>query len=268
MTNSQLAIEQFITATGADRYRYFCKNFETEEVKHGYYTADQLGQASTIGFFRARNAEGYNIYARPDGYRYVLLDDLRPDVLPELAKLRPCALIETSPDNFQAWLILPDTPASRDAAKAICSELAQRFWADPASAEPDHVGRLPGFTNRKLKHRRADGTFPPVQLRRYAHRESTFHPCGGGVLTNSVDLLTTPVLPTVEPPHRHYAGGDDSSHDFGIVLGLVKKGRTDEQIAAHLRLHSPDLEARKGRKHVDSYIERTIRNVKAVLARS
>lgn len=51
---------------------------------------------------------------------------------------------------------------------------------------------------------------------------------------------------------------------MGICIGLLKKGRTDEQVAEHMLRHSPDLEVRKG-KHVAEYVSRTIANARRII---
>ena len=188
----------------------------------------------------------------------MLLDDLCRDVLEDVATLRPCLLLETSPANYQAWLMLPDIPHHRDEAKSICRELAQRFRADLASADPDHVGRVPGFTNRKSKHKLGNGMFPFVKLHHWAHRPANFYPCGGAV-------FQTPDVPSGnEAVHRHAAGeGSISEQDFGVACGLVRMGKSDEEIAQHLLATSPDIATRKGRQ-TQSYLYRTIANARKV----
>lgn len=179
LLETQTAIGHYLTALGADRYHLRLVNFAMEKSIPVTYTAEQFGKPGTAGYLRKMNYEGFNIYARPVGWQYVLLDDLTRPVLADLATLNPCALVETSPANYQAWLILGDVPPDRDTAKAICRELAQRFGADPAAADPDHVGRVPSFQNLKEKYYQADGRYPVVKLHRWEHRVSTFTPQGG-----------------------------------------------------------------------------------------
>ena len=153
---TQQAIERFAAALQADKYNVRLLNPETDEARAFPYTPAQLTSPKTVAFLRLQNRLGFNVYARPVGWQYVLLDDLTRPALADLKTddVRPCLLIETSPDNFQAWVILPDVPADRAEAKAIiCRSGAEAYRADPASAEPDHVGRLPGFTNRKPTYR-------------------------------------------------------------------------------------------------------------------
>ncbi len=253
MSKTAVAVGAFASAFNADMYKVQMKNRLTDEGFWVEYSAAQLLKPETVKHLQWRNLNGFDVYARPVGWQYILLDDLTRDVLTNLATLRPCMLMETSPDNFQAWLILPEQPADRDTAKAICRELAERFGADLGSAEPDHVGRLPGFTNRKEKHRMANGLFPFVQLHRHEHRVSTFYPFGGaGVLLPERESKPNTA-------QRRNLGNSTSEQDFGVACGLIRAGRTDDEITAHLMATSPGLDRRKG-KYALKYLQKTINN--------
>lgn len=254
MTNTFEVIERYTDALQAESYKIQFKNRITEKGFWVSYSPDQLLRA--IRYLRKQNGDGFDVYCRPVGYQYVLLDDLNRDALTDLATLQPCLILETSPNNYQAWLILSEVPADRETAKAICKELARRFGADLASAEPDHVGRLPGFTNRKEKHRLPNGLYPFVRLRRWQYRVSPFYPCGAAVLqTPAVD---TEQAALVSPTGK----GGLSEQDFGRVCWLIRKGRSDADVYEYLLQTSPNLEQRKGRRHVESYIRRTIQNAR------
>jgi hypothetical protein len=134
---------------------------------------DSLAAAEVIErlpLLRQRNARGAHIYIRPSGeHRFTVLDDLAELSLAKLAAdgFTPCAVVETSPGNFQAWLkhpvVLPKLMGTL-AAKT----LAYRYDADASAADWRRFGRLPGFTNCKPKHRRPDGLFPFVRLRSHS----------------------------------------------------------------------------------------------------
>ena len=173
--------------------------------------------------------------------------------------LRPCLLLETSPANFQAWVILDNCPADREEARAICRAMAKTYGADLRSADPDHVGRLPGLTNRKPKHRQPDGQYPYVKLHRAMRRTSHFSTLSGGAVVNEPGQADAGISRSIRA-----SGEGHSEHDYGIVCGLVAKGWPDDRITAHLLRHSPDIERRKGR-YVMKYIERTIRHARTRL---
>ncbi len=202
-----------------------------------------------ISFYQAKNYEGYNVYFRPVGYQFVLLDDLSRDALPELAKLMPCLLIETSPKNYQAWLRLRNIPQGREEAHLICKELAALLSADMGSAEPDHIGRLPGFTNRKPKHQKPNGLYPFVELKKWQDRVSTFSPQGGIVGQSTPIIKPLPKSGTI----------DRSREDFNLCCLLINQGKSDEYIRQELELRSS--KAKEVSRSFD-YIGKTIRNAR------
>jgi hypothetical protein len=110
---------------------------------------------------------GAHIYIRPAGeHCFTVLDDLTADSVARLTGdgFEPCAVVETSLGNFQAWLKHDDVyPASL--STFIAQTLAKRYGADPSAADWRRFGRLPGFTNCKPKYRRDNGLYPYVLLR-------------------------------------------------------------------------------------------------------
>jgi hypothetical protein len=122
---------------------------------------------SRLSLLKAQNARGAHIYIRPAGeHRFSVLDDLNSDSVSRLTGdgLEPCAVIETSLGNFQAWLKHDDVyPAHM--STFIAQNLAKRYGADPSAADWRRFGRLPGFTNCKPKYRRDNGLYPYVLLR-------------------------------------------------------------------------------------------------------
>ena len=122
---------------------------------------------SRLPLLKAHNARGAHIYIRPFGeHRYTVLDDLNSDSVARLAGdgLEPCAVVETSLGNFQAWLKHDDVyPAPL--STFVAQNLAKRYFADPSAADWRRFGRLPGFTNCKPKYRKSNGLYPYVLLR-------------------------------------------------------------------------------------------------------
>ena len=126
-----------------------------------------------LPLLKYRNARGSHTYIRPSGeHRYTVLDDLDEAKLARLFAdgFEPCAVVETSPANFQAWLkhtaVLPKLLGTFAA-----QTLAARYGADPSAADWRRFGRLPGFTNCKPKYKREDGLFPFVRLRSHSGQE-------------------------------------------------------------------------------------------------
>lgn len=119
-----------------------------------------------LPLLKYRNARGSHIYIRPsDEHRFTVLDDLNQTSLTQLSAdgFEPCAVVETSPGNFQGWLrhaaVFPKLLGT-----IAAQTLAARYNADPSAADWRRFGRLPGFTNCKPKYRKADGLFPFVRL--------------------------------------------------------------------------------------------------------
>jgi hypothetical protein len=120
-----------------------------------------------LPLLKSHNARGAHIYVRPAGeHRFTVLDDLSLDSVRRLKSdgYEPCAVVETSTGNFQAWLKHDDVYPAR-LSTFIAQGLAARYHGDPNAADWRRFGRLPGFTNCKPKYRRPDGLFPFVLLR-------------------------------------------------------------------------------------------------------
>jgi hypothetical protein len=120
----------------------------------------------SIAWLRFENLKGRSIYIRPAGIHSLsLVDDLKAkDIKTMKAEgFAPALVVETSPDNFQAWLQHSRT-LDQALSTAVAKTLAKRFHADQGSADWRHFGRLAGFTNRKEKYRQADGHLPYVRL--------------------------------------------------------------------------------------------------------
>ena len=122
---------------------------------------------SRLPLLKAHNARGAHIYIRPAGeHRYTVLDDLNSDSVAQLPidGYEPCAVVETSLGNFQAWLKHDDVYPS-PLSTFVAQTLANRYSADPSAADWRRFGRLPGFTNCKPKYCKSNGLYPYVLLR-------------------------------------------------------------------------------------------------------
>jgi hypothetical protein len=128
---------------------------------------------SRLPLLKAHNVKGAHIYIRPSGeHRYTILDDLNQDSLERLNAdgYEPCAVVETSPSNFQAWLKHDDVyPANL--STMVARTLAERYQADPSAADWRRFGRLPGFTNCKPMYRQASGLYPYVLLKSWSREQ-------------------------------------------------------------------------------------------------
>jgi len=121
----------------------------------------------SVPYLKYQNMQGNHIYIRPAGaHNLTMVDDLDADKIRAMKRAghSPALVVETSPNNFQAWLkhhkMLP-TEVSTRASK----EVATLYGGDPSSADWRHYGRLAGFTNCKKKYQQPNGLYPFVVLK-------------------------------------------------------------------------------------------------------
>src|SRR5277367_150049 len=122
---------------------------------------------SRLPLLKAHNSRGAHIYIRPSGaHRFTVLDDLNQASIERLIAddFEPCAVVETSAGNFQAWLKHDDVYPT-ELSTFIAQTFACRYQGDPSAADWRRFGRLPGFTNCKPKYRKDNGLYPYVLLR-------------------------------------------------------------------------------------------------------
>ena len=82
------------------------------------WSAGLLTMGPAVGFLRARNREGFDIYLSPfaidrnAGYILVDLDRADPRVVHTMRTHghEPCVVLQTSPGNLQAWVHVSATP--------------------------------------------------------------------------------------------------------------------------------------------------------------
>jgi len=140
--------------------------FDCERERMILRTWDEQTIFKSISWLRFENLKGRNIYIRPAGIHSLsLVDDLTALSVHRMKTggFAPAVIVETSPCNFQAWLRHGVT-LDKTLSTAVAKTLAKKFDGDQGSADWRHFGRLAGFTNRKEKHRQADGYFPYVRV--------------------------------------------------------------------------------------------------------
>jgi len=165
MDRTLVAVQRMLAALDAPAYDIGV--LSDRGMLPGLSNLSAEGVISRLSLLKAHNARGAHIYIRPAGeHRFTVLDDLNSDSVARLTGdgLEPCAVIETSLGNFQAWLKHDDLyPAPL--STFIAQTLAKRYGADPSAADWRRFGRLPGFTNCKPKYRKSNGLYPYVLLR-------------------------------------------------------------------------------------------------------
>lgn len=91
------------------------------------------------------------------GLWLVLLDDLGTKIPFDALRLAPSCLVETSPGNFQAWLMLAQPERNQQKAQALIDGLIAAGASDPGAGNLTRYGRLPTGINGKAKYQGKDG---------------------------------------------------------------------------------------------------------------
>ena len=229
-----------------------------------------------LSLLKYRNARGSHIYIRPSGeHRYTALDDLSEIALAKLAAdgFTPCAVVETSAGNFQAWLKHPVVFPKRLGTFAA-QTLGARYDADPSAADWRRFGRLPGFTNCKPKYRKSDGLFPFVRLKShtgeqypmaeafvreitelYAVREGA---CGKALAGFCFSPKGAEVVASLAREHLHLeqVPGSPAAADIAFCVAAYARGMGEDLIERALEDNYLSRDPSPSRRA--SYIRRTM----------
>jgi hypothetical protein len=130
------------------------------------WSVPALLQPNRADFLRALNANGAHIYFRPTMRRHVLLDDINTATLDLLAKdgLMPALAVQTSDANLQVWITVSKQDLTPGDEGLVARALVRRYGGDFGAAHSSQFGRMPGFRNRKSKHRSPEGGYPLVKI--------------------------------------------------------------------------------------------------------
>ena len=250
------------------------------------WTGEQLLQPATIGFLRARNRDGFDIYIRPDawdqnaGYVLVDLDDADAHVMDCMRRHghHPCLVLQTSPGHLQAWIRVATSGLEPCIATAVAKQLAHSYGGDPASADWHHFGRLAGFTNQKPSRRIPCGLAPWVKI---VHARAGLAPNADALIQSARKCWRRW---SADAPHVHgdlvapiaaaeaitmYQGclhrwhirerfprPDWSIVDLWVARRLLSQRIPAAQVEAILRLASPQFPRRHGKPQ--DYLRRTM----------
>ncbi len=176
---------QYAGAVGADRYRVTSIKMHENGSKQTFILDKKDGV--TIGFTAAEieqrtpemqrlQRRGENLYYTPlsENKHHILIDDMTCEKLERLIQdgFQPAVVLESSPGNYQAIITVRKlgTPHDRDVGNSLSDKL-NREYGDPRLSGAIHPHRAPGYNNRKPQHRREEGSYPVVRLRKAARRE-------------------------------------------------------------------------------------------------
>ncbi len=217
----------------------------SDDSKASLLTVSAESILRRLAWLRAQNAKGFNINIRPAGNHLTLLDDLNRTQIEALSTkgFEPCAVIETSPDNFQAWLD-HGRELDRQEATLAARLLAERFGSDTGAAGRRHAGRLAGFTNRKPIRRLPNGLYPYVRLHQAEPRTFTERQSFAAELRTQLNRpkpspgVSNPLqAPTLLHSIRRFHddpryGGDLSRADYAYAIYAHTHGVQDADIEA------------------------------------
>ena len=186
MKSEQLKqFERYSEAVGAERYRVTSIKMHEDGSKKTFildkkngvtrgFTPQEIEQR--IPEMQRLQRRGENLYYTPlsDTKHHVLIDDMDIKKLEVLIRdgYKPAVVLESSPGNYQAIITVPKlgTPYDKDVGNRLAERL-NREYGDQKLLGCIHPHRAPGYENRKPKHRREDGSYPKVCIRRSERRE-------------------------------------------------------------------------------------------------
>lgn len=191
----------------------------------------------------------------------ILLDDLK-EVGAKILKTKwrgPGAVLETSPDNFQAVLILSE-PMDRDSRRSITAQLVDMVGADPGAAGVGQFHRLPGSVNYKAE------LAEPFVCRLVEY----FTGVGEGVqpvkaVAKPMSTPVSPVRPSALQPLRkrrwQTPAKSMSDEAFRLAVDMIDSGARADQVEAALsspewlRHHSAADWPERTRRSAELFIE-------------
>lgn len=290
---SYLAARRQIEGMGCNAYEIGIRDRQGRMMNRAWSSQEIL---TNIAWLKRENAKGADIYIRPSGQQnqgILLIDDLSRGQVDRMKAvgLEPAVVVETSPQNMQAWVRVSETPIKPEVATMISQSLAKKFEGDPNSADWRHFGRLAGFTNQKPEHTTENGLHPWV----LCHEASGKQASNGHqlVLTGEKALLEREVAIDKEMRLRAVRMAKDAGNrrdptltyqlsmkgllerygdqwkaknkgeidysrlDFMISKEMAKRGYSAQDLEKALNNASPELPTRKA-GHEQDYVRRTV----------
>ena len=284
------AVDQQLTAMAEKRYDLGVRDAKQQIMRNfSDLTKDEV--LHRIDFLKAENAKGKHIYIRPSQTGLVLVDDVSQATLDRMVRerVRPALVVETSPQNYQAWIRLSFEPIHPDIATMASKILAKRYSGDIASADFKHYGRLAGFTNTKPEYINALGQYPFVKIGarsgKLAERANEILNAAQRDIQIALQRLSTPFVSLDGLAHqdedisratseygslrapielKYSPNVNYSKLDWMVSKQMLLGGFSENAVRAALIECSPNLVERKG-KYVEDYAERTARNAREAL---
>jgi hypothetical protein len=280
MDRTHLAVSRQLQGMGCEGYQIGIREAKTGNMMSRHCNQEQI--LHSVNFFKSMNLNGNDIYIRSaTSQGLILIDDLGLGTLEKMdfEGYNPAAIIQTSPQNYQAWIKVYKGELDTELATQAAKILAEKYGADKNSADWRHYGRLAGFTNLK-----------PIYNRPYVLAER----CNGKVADQAEALLDqarktlqsekniqsniynlsepnfskNTNLEPIDPIYyatsqyqklskRYGSNFDVSRADYMVASDFIRMGMKDSDIAATIHQTSPNFKSRKI-GHIEDYLTRTI----------
>lgn len=261
---------------------------------------------TTTGGFRAMVAElsrlnatntfrdaGCDIYAVPkdDMHLYIQIDDVPLALINNAiaAKYTPCAVIETSRENYQAVIKVErtgDEAVDRAACAVLTRELNSEFGGDKgAYSSWDKGFRIPGFSNRKpdragefvklVKASSCPGHVDALASARFKEIAASLKPrmaeagIQGGFVRRGGNHTPEDAVATGAQLYARelglaqkmvdggtWKGIDLSAIDYRVAKAMAAGGWSEKDAAVAIEANSPDLSARH--ENITRHVNRTV----------
>lgn len=222
------------------------------------------------------NVRNENILFRPTSDQepyYIVADDLDSEGINKYGRnpdgtYRPGRLIiETSPMNYQMLIHLSE-PLTNEEKRYYLSLMN----SDPSATPQGRFARFPGFTNRKPKHERPDGSFPLARLIWVDWKYTAKKPVLGAHILESKSVTIKPfpfplggrVCLDILKSRSDFETGDESRTDWGYVKYLIRCGCTDDDIKMRLINERKNWDNHKGPRRMEYYLTHTLQEARKV----
>jgi hypothetical protein len=266
-------VRRQLRALGDGRFELGIQHRDTGAMELRIVSVESI--LGSVGFLKWKNQSGHFIRIRPKWpHPFVFIDDLSIEGVYALDRwgFAPSVVVESSPENFQAWLNLGRGVAP-EVMTLIARQVASTLDADQGAANWRQAGALAGFTNCKPKHQRPDGLYPFVRL--HMARHHVFPRAKS--LVRDAKRVHAAEQAARERARATYAGrdrgrvqdiaifherakyeGDLHRADFAWAIHALSAGWSEQRVKETI-LHARDLRHKGSRREQEKYAHRTVR---------
>ena len=206
--------------------------------------------------------KGFHVWFRPNVSSCILVDDLTLDAARRMYKegFEPSAIVQTSPESYQAWVYVSNVYIRASHATEIARYLADRFGGDPACCSYRHYGRLAGYPNVKPQYRDSQGCYPMAKLIHAEHR----------VISRSHELLVATKGAANKREEKVDFRSDRSLSELWEQLGdrlkISRKQNSENQAFDAAKKLYQSIESYKLRQQIDVSTQRSETDLAVVCA--